>query len=118
MNTSTQIGSSSSGLYPVNISLTFQCEPYVVLSTAISPLFDEKFRWYGADKQHFIALLGALHYQFLVLSEEFIVHVGHPAATWSKRTEPLLNKIRKVMFISAKEIVQIEKEMSKLEEPS
>lgn len=58
-----------------------QWEPYYVLSKS-APLYDERFRNQGGDKQQHALLLNALGYRFLVLRDHFIYHIDHEHLIW------------------------------------
>ncbi|KAF2077483.1 hypothetical protein CYY_001182 [Polysphondylium violaceum] len=61
-------------------------EPYTVFrKTALQ--FDPRFSGYGWDKVSHSYHLSLLGYNFYVFPEVFIVHLYHPSAPWSKRTD-------------------------------
>ncbi|CAG8552450.1 11385_t:CDS:2 [Racocetra persica] len=58
-----------------------QWEPYYIISKN-APLYDERFRNQGGDKQQHAFSLNALGYRFFVLKEHFIYHKDHPKIDW------------------------------------
>ncbi|RHZ57000.1 hypothetical protein Glove_395g77 [Diversispora epigaea] len=58
-----------------------QWEPYYILSKS-APLYDERFRNQGGDKQQHTLLLNALGYRFLALRDHFIYHMDHENLIW------------------------------------
>ncbi|CAG8495773.1 8646_t:CDS:2 [Paraglomus brasilianum] len=58
-----------------------QWEPYYILPKS-APMYDERFRNQGGDKQQHTLALNALKYRFLVLREHFIYHLDHAKLLW------------------------------------
>ncbi|CAG8567532.1 12508_t:CDS:2 [Dentiscutata erythropus] len=58
-----------------------QWEPYYIISKN-APLYDERFRNQGGDKQQHAFSLNALGYRFFVLKEHYIYHKDHPKMDW------------------------------------
>jgi hypothetical protein len=58
-------------------------EPYLVLlKTPQLPLFEERLKGYGFDKNFHAYHLALAGYQFWVLPDQFVVHVNHPSTSW------------------------------------
>ena len=54
-----------------------QWEPYYIVATYHSPMYDERFRNQGGDKQSHALFLNACNYRFLVLRHAFLFHLDH-----------------------------------------
>lgn len=58
-------------------------EPYLILrKTADLPLFEERLKGYGFDKNFHTWHLALAGYSFWVLPDVFVVHINHPVASW------------------------------------
>jgi len=57
-------------------------EPYIVATMPGIPLYDERFNEYGNDKCAHIYELAANKYQFVVVADGYIIHMGHSTAEW------------------------------------
>jgi hypothetical protein len=53
-------------------------EPYVVISAAASPRYDERFTGYGKNKIQFIQHIRFAGFRFFILPREFLIHFPHP----------------------------------------
>jgi len=67
--------------YPVQYEVLF--EPYVAATTQTLPAYDERFNAYGNDKCSHALEMAARRYEFIVLSDAFIVHAQHKEALWA-----------------------------------
>jgi len=56
-------------------------EPYLIVSSSLSPPYDERFSGYGKNKIQHVAHLRRLGFRFAVLPKHFLVHVPHPKST-------------------------------------
>ncbi|KAK9759441.1 hypothetical protein K7432_017604 [Basidiobolus ranarum] len=60
-----------------------QWEPYYIVSKRHPhPLYDERFKNQGGDKQQHALHLNALGYRFLVLKDHFMYHLDHAKFSW------------------------------------
>ncbi|ORY07087.1 hypothetical protein K493DRAFT_366931 [Basidiobolus meristosporus CBS 931.73] len=60
-----------------------QWEPYYIVSKkGLHPLYDERFKNQGGDKQQHALHLNALGYRFLVLKDHFMYHLDHAKFSW------------------------------------
>ena len=84
-----------------------QWEPYYVLPTFSSPMYDERFRNQGGDKQSHALFLNACGFYFLVLRDAFIFHLDHtPDLAWPG--ESFQRKARKIFTAGSKSRIQSE----------
>jgi len=57
-------------------------EPYVIATMPGVPPYDERFNEYGNDKCAHVYEMAASRYQFVVISDAYIIHMGHGNADW------------------------------------
>ena len=71
--------------YAIEYEILF--EPYVIGTMPGIPVYDERFNEYGNDKCAHIYEMAAGRYQFVVVADAFIVHMGHGEADWKQVTD-------------------------------
>lgn len=91
--------------------LRWDHEPYLVvpLDEPCLPAYDERFFYRGNDKFEYTQHLHALDFSFLVLPNEYIVHLWHPAAAWNADSASKIRsqRVDSLLFAAMKERGQL-----------
>ena len=66
--------------FPYRVNWKLDYEPYLVVRKSSVPRYDESFVGYGFNKIIQIAELNAMKFEFIVLPQEFLIHLKHPVS--------------------------------------
>jgi len=81
--------------YP--IVYRFWYEPYTILNVQNVPDYDERWKYYGFDKVQYNLELARMGYKFLVLGQDFIIHVAHDINPWVGVAQTLENELKNMI---------------------
>ena len=66
--------------FPYRVNWKVDYEPYLVVRKSSVPRYNESFVGYGFNKIVQIAELNAMKFEFIVLPQEFLIHLKHPVS--------------------------------------